>query len=376
MAQTFDVAVIGGGVMGCGIAWKLAERGHKVVVLERDRVGAKASSAAAGMLGAQAELTEDGPLLRLAVKSRSMFPGLAAELKELSGIDIRFVDRGMVKIALTAEEAEALRDQALRHCEMGLEVAWLDGERLRQRVPGLSPLVQGGVFLPRDGQVSAPDFTRALARSAVKRGAIIREHVEVTGLVLDGNAVRGVKTLTDVIHADRVVVAAGAWTGGMLAKAGVHIPTVPVKGECFSVMADTTFLGHTVFAEGCYLVPKEGGRLVVGATMEPGTFDERISLGGLAELMQKAMRIFPSIHLASWERAWSGIRPQTPDGLPILGRHPEIGGLIVATGHFRNGILLAPVTAEIAADLAEDKPVPPSLEAFRVDRWNNVEVMS
>jgi glycine oxidase len=236
--------------------------------------------------------------------------------------------------------------------------------------------VKGGIFLPRDGQVSAPDLTRALARSAIARGATIREHVEVTGLVLDGNTVRGVKTLTDVIHAERVVMAAGAWSGGVLAKAGVHIPTVPVKGECFSVIADTTFLGYTVFAEGCYLVPKEGGRLVVGATMEPGTFDERVSLGGLSELMQKATRILPSIHFAAWERAWSGIRPQTPDGLPILGEHPEIRGLIVATGHFRNGILLAPVTAEIVADLAEGNPAPPLLDAFRVDRWKNVEVMS
>jgi glycine oxidase len=374
MANSFDVAVVGGGVIGSAIAYQLARRGRRVVLLERGRLGAKASSAAAGMLGAQAEMAEEGPLLRLALESRARFPRLAEELKDLSGTDIRLIDRGMYKIAMSDKEAEELRQLAGRQCGMGLEVAWLDGERLREREPALSPKVRGAVFLPRDGQVSAPELALAFAKSAAVLGADIREHTDVTGFLVEGGKVRGLRTQTGVIHCGRLVVAAGAWSGGLLERLGISLPMVPVKGECFSVITHRPLLTRTVFSHGCYLVPKAGGRLVVGATMESGTFDERVSLGTLSELMQKAMRVLPAIHFAEWERTWSGIRPQTADGLPYIGRHPDDENVIIATGHFRNGILLSPVTGELVADLAEGKPDHPLLEAFRIDRAKGGEV--
>jgi glycine oxidase len=166
---------------------------------------------------------------------------------------------------------------------------------------------------------------------------------------------------------EHVIVASGAWSSQLLKGTSLQMDTYPVKGECFSVVTAVPLLEKTVFSPGCYLVPKAGGRTIVGATEHPGTFDKKVTIAGISSLMEKAKQIVPSIADAELESTWSGIRPQTGDGLPYIGEHPKYGGLFIAAGHYRNGILLSPVTGELTAKWAEGKAVP-ELEPFRVDR--------
>jgi glycine oxidase len=374
MNKSYDVVIVGGGVNGGSIAFQLAKRGFKVALIEKDQLACKASHAAAGMLGAQTELTEDGPLFQLARKSRAMFPALADELRELSGIDIGLVNKGMLKIALTPEEKGEFKKIISLQRQLGEETSWLEPEELKKYEPELSDRILGAMYIPHDGQVSAPDLSMAFAKAAAVMGADIVEYTEVIGFILEHGTAKGVITNTGNIYADKVIVTAGAWSGRLLKENGIYISTYPVKGECFSVLTHKPLIEKTIFSHGCYLVPKKGGRLVVGATMIKNTFDEQVSLGGLSGLMERAKVILPAIEKAKWEKAWAGIRPQTEDGLPIIGEHPEYEGLWIATGHYRNGILLSPITGLLIADLIERKPVDEKLlRAFSFERSSIIQ---
>ncbi|MEW9669289.1 glycine oxidase ThiO [Ammoniphilus sp. 3BR4] len=364
----YDVAIIGGGVIGGSIAFQLAKRGKKVIVLEKGRLAEQASSAAAGMLAAQGEMgKETGPLFQLAIESRAMFPRLAEELRELSGIDISLINRGMLRIATTSEELEELREAIACQKQAGQEAEWLTGDQVRLREPSLSDAILGAMFIPNDGQVLAPELSLAFLKSAAVLGAELREFAEVKSLVVEKGVVKGVVTQEETIRCQQVVAAAGAWSSQWLGKPESLPPVYPVKGECFSVITSRPLLQATVFSHGCYLVPKRGGRLVVGATMKEHTFDRKVSIGGISALMERAKRLLPSIAEAEFEKTWAGVRPQTRDGLPYLGEHPDWKGLYLATGHFRNGILLSPVTGVLLADLIEGKQAE-ILLPFKADR--------
>jgi glycine oxidase len=344
--------VVGGGVIGSSIAYHMAKNKMKVLLLEKGRLAGQASGAAAGMLAAQAETDGKGPLYQLAKESRAMFPRIAEELKELSGIDIGWVSGGIYKLALTAEEAEALRQSAAFQLERGDRAEWLERQELLSRLPALSETVCGGLFLPEDGQVSAPHLSLAFAKAAAALGAEVREFVEIDEILCEHSRVIGVAAGGQPIYSGTVVVACGAWSSRVLSSAGIELAAYPVKGECFSVVTHKALLETTVFTDSCYAVPKAGGRLLIGATMEHGTFDRAVTAGGIAALLARAQALIPGIARAEWEQAWSGLRPQTPDGLPYLGSHPQLDGLLVATGHFRNGILLSPITGRLIAELA------------------------
>jgi glycine oxidase len=367
--ENYDVAVIGGGVIGSSIAYSLAKRGKRVVVLERDRIGCQASSAAAGMLAVQAEMQEGGPLFELARQSRSMFPRLAEELKELTGIDIGLVNKGMLLPALTISQVEHLHALIASHKSAGESCEWWSTEEVIRHEPKLSNALLGAMFIPGDGQVLAPKLTQAFAKSAIMLGAEIKEYTQVHGIQCSQHAVVGVHTNQGDIMCDQVVVAAGVWSHGILQSMNLPLTVFPVKGECFAVIDHAPLLQATVFTDGCYLVPKRGGRLVIGATVQEHTFDKRVSAGGIATLMERATQLLPDIAKAEWDKAWTGLRPQTPDGIPYLGRVDDIEGMYLATGHYRNGILLSPITGEIMADLVEGRStIDLDLSAFHVAR--------
>jgi glycine oxidase len=367
-----DAAIIGGGVIGSSIAYHMAKRGKKVILLERERLAGQASSAAAGMLAAQAEMNEAGPLFELARRSRAMFPELAEDLKQLCGIDIGLVQKGMFKIALTSEEETELHRIIDFQCAAGEKAEWMSGEEVRRHEIEVSGDVRGAMFIPDDGQVSAPDLSLAFAKSAASLGAQIREFTEVKSLILEKGNVAGVMTQEDTIYCDRVVVASGFWSGRLLEQAGCKTPIYPVKGECFSVISEVPLIRSTIFSHGCYLVPKKGGRTLIGATMKEHSYDRKVTLEGIATLLERAKRLVPGIVHAEWEKAWAGLRPQTPDGLPYLGEHSKWKGLFIAAGHYRNGILLSPITGKLAADWAEGKEdgkLP--MKAFAVERHSD-----
>jgi glycine oxidase len=369
MKSNYDVAIIGGGVIGGSIAYQLAKRGSKVILLEKERLASQSSNAAAGMLGAQVELGKEvGPLFELAVKSRAMFQNLADELREISGIDFGFVDKGMLKVAFEPEHVAEFQEIIEAQQKMGQPVEWLKTEEVLAREGEISGEILGGMHIPGDGQVSAPELSLAFAKSAAALGAEIREHTEVLSLVLEHGSVRGVVTAEETIYCEKVIVCAGAWSGSLLKPLGIDLPVYPVKGECFSVLTHKPLITSTVYSHGCYMVPKRGGRLVVGATVKGHTYDRKVSFEGLSDLVERAKRLLPGIANAEWERAWAGIRPQTSDGMPYLGEHAGWNGLFFATGHFRNGILLSPVTGHVIADLIEGKKSELDLSSFSPTR--------
>ncbi|WP_067727629.1 glycine oxidase ThiO [Oceanobacillus damuensis] len=355
MKKHYDVIIVGGGVIGSSIAFYLSKRNYHVLVVEKEALAQKASRAAAGMLGAQNEIGENSPLLPFALKSRAMFPALAEELQFLSNINIELIQSGIIKVAQSEEEAAHLRAIASFQERLGEKAEWLTTMQVKEREPELSEVVQGGLYLPNDGQVSAPLLSKALAQSAAALGADFLEYTEVQELIQENNRISGVRTGTDIHLADHVVIAGGAWSKQILERTGISLETYPVKGECFSVNTHKRIITSSIFSSGGYIVPKSGGRLIIGATEKPDTFDESVQLDGLYSLMTQAVNIIPALKNAKWEKAWAGIRPQTGDGLPYLGEHPHVAGLFVATGHYRNGILLAPVTGLLMADMIDGK---------------------
>lgn len=367
MKHKYDAIVVGGGVIGGSIAYNLAKRGSKVLLLEKDQLASKSSGAAAGMLGAQAELEGDSPLFPLAKRSREMFPHIAKELQEVSGVDIEFVNKGMFKVALSNEEASQLKNIIDIQRNAGEEAEWFSTEELQKVEPLLANEIKGGIYIPKDGQVSAPQLSKAFFQSAAVLGAEIKEFTAVHSFIFEKKKVIGVETDDGNFYCENIIVANGAWSRQLLEKSGLELTVYPVKGECFFVKTHKPLLEKTIFSHGCYLVPKSGGRILVGATVKPHSFDRKVSLEGIATLMEKAKKLLPVIAEAEWEKAWAGTRPQTADGLPYISEHPEYHGLFIATGHFRNGILLSPITGELTADLVERKVVP-ELDVFNLNR--------
>ncbi|MCY9509769.1 glycine oxidase ThiO [Paenibacillus larvae] len=356
MSAQVDAIIVGGGVIGCSAAYYLSLKGLKVMLLEKGRIGQEASGAAAGMLGAQSELTEDGPLWKLARYSRDLFPRLAEELRELSGIDIALVQRCMLKVAVTEQDAAELKRLLDLQQQAGEEAAWIGAAEAREREPSLTPAVLGALYLPCEGHVLAPRLTAAFAGAAAALGAELREYADVRSLLTEGKRVIGVSTAGDAVHAGSVVLAAGVWSGTLAGPLGLSLPLYPVQGECLCLRSRKPLLRSTVAAPGgCYLVPKAGSRMVVGATEHEGVFTRRVTAAGVASLLARARELVPALEEAEWERAWSGLRPQTPDGLPYIGPVAEYPGLYVAAGHFRNGILLSPVTGRYIAGLVVEE---------------------
>jgi glycine oxidase len=231
--------------------------------------------------------------------------------------------------------------------------------------PALSEHLKGAMYIPGDGNVSAILFSKALATAAIKLGAHVLEYTEVYDFIKEKNKILGVKTIGGSFYATDTIVAGGAWSEQLVKQVGAELYTYPVKGECFSVRTRVTPIKRTIFSRNCYIVPKPGGRLLIGATEKVHTFDETVSIRGISKLMNLAIQFIPELKNATWEKAWAGIRPQTSDGLPYLGRHPVFQGLSIATGHYRNGILLAPITGWLMAELIEGKNIDPIFEVRR-----------
>lgn len=376
-----DVIVIGGGVIGSSVAYELSLRGISTLVLEKHSIASEASSAAAGMLAAQGEFIEEAPLFDLARKSRAMFPQVVQSIKEITGLDVGFVDRGLLRIANNNQDIQRYREQAERQHHHGLSAEWLSTEQALELEPFLSSSIKGALFIEGDSQVIAPQLTKAYARGAISLGAQFFEFTEVEELLYEHGQMIGVRVQDEVILCSKVVVASSIWSPRLLRLAGYDLPLSPVKGECVSVKLTKSFIQRTIYTDGCYLVPKANGELIIGATVKPRITNKGVTLGGISSLIHAAEQLVPSIRESEWISAWSGIRPITPTGLPYMGEHPEIDGLFIATGHYRNGILLSPATGVIIADLIEGKSIEDDLSPFavpvvRYDSHNKIEGVS
>ncbi|MFD2611124.1 glycine oxidase ThiO [Paenibacillus gansuensis] len=348
-----DLIIVGGGVIGCSAAFYAAKRGLKVIVIDGGSVGGEASGAAAGMLGAQGEMLHGGPLFPLARRSRAMFPALVEELEALSGISVGYVNEGMLKPAFDGETRETLLAGAAFQRNEGERAEWLEPEEVLTMEPRLSRSLLGALYLPSDGQVSAPELTRAYVYAAKALGAAVREYEPALELLMDYGRCRGIRTPRKTYYGNEIVLACGAWASVWLNSQGLDsIESIPIKGECLMLQSAEPLITRTVFSRGCYLVPKRGNRTLIGATSYEGCTDRSLTVNGVQQLLNAACSVVPSVQQASWERGWTGIRPGTEDGLPVIGRHPQAEGLLAAYGHYRNGILLSPVTGELIAELA------------------------
>ena len=367
------VAIIGAGVVGLGIAWRLAARGVSVEVFDRGRAGAGASHAAAGMLAAccEAEPGEE-TLVALGRESQARWPAFAAELAEATGIDVELRTEGTIIVALTADDQARLQHQLVFQHKLGLPLDWITAAETRRREPHLAGKLAGAVWSPQDHQVENRKLAPALRKAAERAGAIVREHTPVKDISISGGRADGI-ILEDgsKVAADAVVLAAGAWSrsiGGLPSE--LRPPVRPIKGQMIALRMDPAapLINHVVWAPGLYLVPRRDGRLILGATVEEKAFDTTLTAGGVLALLDAAWRTVPSIEELPIDEMWVGHRPGSRDDAPILGPGP-VTGLVYATGHHRNGILLAPVTADAIARLVLDGTVEPAIRPFGVERF-------
>ncbi|WP_240377378.1 glycine oxidase ThiO [Bacillus piscicola] len=359
MNNSYDVIIVGGGVNGCSSAYQLAKRGYRTLVLERGRVAGEASSAAAGMLGAQVEISEKGPFFDFARTSRDMFRDLVPELEERAGMSVSYVQNGMLKVACSEVEKTRLRSMLSFQKQTDEQVEWWGREELSCREPALSDQAAGALFIPRDSQVKAEELTLAYARAAASYGADIKEFTQVTSLLQQSGRVYGATTTEGDVYAAHVILAAGAWTD-MIPEAA-DLKMVPVKGEILSVRPAVPLITSTIHAADFYLVPKAGGSLIIGATEHEGVKDKKVTAASVQHLLTKAIALVPQVAEAEFERAWTGVRPQSADEKPYLGA-AHLEGLWVAAGHYRNGILLSALTGKWIADLIGGNPVDPDWE--------------
>ncbi|ENH95576.1 glycine oxidase [Gracilibacillus halophilus YIM-C55.5] len=279
------------------------------------------------------------------------------------------MEKGMLKIARTDEEASHFQDLIRLHLDAGEQASWFTTEDVLLKEKHLHPDIKGAMYIGKDAQVSAPHVTKAFLKGAQAYGAVVYEKVQVEELLIDHNVMKGVKTKEATYYSDQVIVSAGAWSECLLQKSSLELPMYPVKGECLSVKPSSPLIQATIFSEGCYFVPKQNGRILIGATVKPYTYDQTVTFQGIQQLMERAVQLMPALQQAEMDQFWAGIRPQTLDGLPYLGAYQEVGGLCIATGHYRNGILLAPATGELIADLVEGKEIDPVFrEAFDPQR--------
>ncbi len=363
-----DVAIIGGGIMGSAVALRLAQRGIGVTVIERGIPGAEASSAAAGILGPQMEAEGPGPLLELGLKSRALYPALAAELRELTGIDVGYDRSGVLMVAFDEAGEAALSARRAWQLGRGLRVESLSGEAARVREPALAPTVRAALAFNDDAQVVARELARAFSQAAAGAGARFLTGRYVRRVLIDNGAVTGVELDGDVLTAGVVVVAAGSWSG-LVEGAGVPVAVVrPARGQLVSIETRPPLFRHVVSAPGGYLVPRRDGTVLAGSTVEMAGFRKEVTVGGLATILTLARTVIPALGDAPVTGSWSNFRPFTEDHLPVLGA-TGVRGLVLATGHFRNGILLAPITAQAIAELIATGKAPIDLAPFAIDRF-------
>jgi len=358
--DSYDVLIVGAGVIGLACAWLAARSGLRVCVLERDRVAAGASGVAAGMLAPVGEASwGEEALLALNLRSLEAWDRFASELEDESGADPGFRRSGALYLALDRDEDEALRQRLELHERLQLESEWLRPSQCRRLEPGLATAIAGGLHAPREAAAEPRRICAALAAALAHRGARIELGAEVSEARFGSEATLATADGGE-FRAAEVVVASGCWTGGAEWLPPEWRPPVrPVKGEILVLREPRgePVCERILASERVYLVPRADGRLVVGATVEERGFETAVTAGGVHELLREAYRLLPEIAELELEEAQAGLRPGSPDNAPLIGRAGDRGP-IIATGHYRNGVLQAPVTAEaVLAALGRAEPV-------------------
>lgn len=345
----------------------MAKHGVRPLILEKSSVAAEASSGGAGLLSTQAHTDEPGPLFDLKCASAALFPTLAEELRERTDMDIEYRELGHVVPAFDESEARAVAARVAWQAGGGLSAQRLTAAEARDMESGLPAAIHGAGWFPNDHHVNSTTMTQALAGAAIRLGGQVRVDCPVVDLVREGERVTGVRTEKETILAGEVVLAAGAWSGQFEVSAGIPLPIVPAKGQIVVARLPKPAIRRVVYQD-VYVIPRHTGEHIIGSTVEYVGFDKRVTVEAIAGLLSDATRLVPALREAEMVASYGCLRPASADGLPLLGRVPARPGLIVATGHFRNGILLAPVTGTLIAELILKGTTAIPLAPFRPDR--------
>lgn len=367
-----DIVVVGAGIVGCAVAYELARRGASVEVVDERPAGMGATQASAGVLAPYIEAHEGSPLLELAVRSLGMFDEFVERTAADSGLAVPYRRTGTLDVAMNEDGMRKLRAVATLLASRDVAAELVDGPAARAEEPHLADDVIGGLLVPTHGFVAASELTRALATAARRHGAQLVEGGRVRRIAkAAGDLV--VETGRGKLTANAVVLAAGSWSGQVeITGIAARVPVRPVRGQLLHVGWNGAALRRVTWGDRCYLVPWDDGTLLVGATVEDAGFDERATVAGVRDLLEAACELVPHAWTASFLGARVGLRPGTTDDLPIVGASGVLPNLMYATGHYRNGVLLAPLTARLVADAMLENRVDPALAALSPRRFGEL----
>lgn len=369
--KTYDVAIIGGGIIGVNIALELAREKTKVVVLDRRQPGREASWAAAGMLSPAPDSPRDVALVPLSLRSLQIYPEFVAAIEEESSKPTGYARTGALQI-FCGRNGEGNRDAAVaEHCRLGLAAESIALETARQWEPSIAPSAAAALWTPDEATIEPRLLMDAVLAAARLQQVEIRSDCEVTGFLRLGGRCTGVMARGEHITAGAVVVAAGCFSAKILEAGGFaasYAPTRPVRGQMLGLQSDGVRLRHVVRSHRAYLVPRRDGRIVAGSTLEEAGFKKQVTPGGIKHVLEGALELCPALSEAEVLETWSGLRPGTPDDLPIIGP-TDMEGLLIATGHYRNGILLAPVTARLIRNCLTQQHTDFDSQAFSPQRF-------
>ncbi len=371
--NTYDVVIVGGGIIGGSIAFDLARRNLRVAVLDRQELMREASWAAAGMLSPAPDCPAAIPLVPLGRASLALYPKFVADVEELSGRRTGYRADGTIQVISRGDAERELSTLVALHHGLGLACEPLPLEEARIMEPALGREARAAAFLPDECSIEPRALTPAVLAAAASAGAALFRGVEVTSLALNGKKCAGVKTSSgEIFHAAQVVLAAGCWSS-QIPEAAPYAPTQPVRGQMAALRHSGTPIRHVLHSERGYLVPRgleSPQTVIVGSTIENAGFEKRVTSGGLEKILSAANELAPELAKAEIVETWCGLRPGSPDQLPILG--PVDGdGLVFATGHYRNGILLAPITAKLIGEWIAERRTSLDWSAFSPLRFTN-----
>ena len=359
------VAIVGGGVIGLSIALELRSHGVEAVVFDKPTPGTQTSLAAGGMLAPQKEAHAPGPFLDLCLRSRTIWPKFAARVAELSGSPSTYLESGILTAAFTDDEVHSLDATAAWQRACSLRVELISGDEARKQEPALSDRVLGAAWFPDDHQVDPIAFVPALAE-ACRRSEVRVVTSEVQQIVEQSGRATGVRHAGGLESADAVVLAAGAWSSQIPGSRVAPELVQPVRGQMIELQTDR-LPSRILCGPRCYVIPRGGGRVTAGTTSERVGFDPSTTPEGLEQILSAVRELSPQLAQSPITRSWAGLRPLSPGELPVIGKGP-LENLALATGHFRNGVLLAPVTARLVSQLLHGQRTSVDLKPFRYDR--------
>jgi glycine oxidase len=370
--KTADVVIVGGGGIGLAIARGLARRGIRdIAVLDQSRdFGSEASSAAAGILAPQVEANQADEFFKLACASRDMYQGFAASLLQETTIDVELDMTGTLYAGFNDQDETELSDRYRWQMSQNLNVEWLRGDEARSLEPNIAKSASCALRFPNDWQVNNRCLVAALIRANERLGVRLISNCKVQSLLIERNVVHGVELARENISAPVVVIAAGAWSSSI-----THISPAldirPIRGQMLCFRPKAGVPRHVIYSSRGYLVPRSDGRLLAGSTSEDVGFDKRVTREGVSAIRSMAEQIMPALSNERLPDSWAGFRPRSADGLPVLGPG-EVTGLFFATGHFRNGILLAPITGKLISEAIVDQVNSPLLSRFLAARFHSL----